>query len=165
MHITPEGGGQKCGSIEIENASVTVTNEGKEVCIGIGASDSQYGSETASFSITSISIKDSYIEATAKNGGACIGFGLKASDKMTGSIGEITISNTDLDLTAKSGSGAFLVGRGQMATPNNPPTGLKSKSRRWKRKLLPWLKTSIRNRWPCSLPTRESVLRWLPRSL
>ncbi len=114
--------GQSCDGIEIDNASVTVTNKNEGACIGIGALQSYISSAKESFSITSISIKDSYIKATAEGGGACIGFGVKTEKNMKGSIGNITISNTGLDLTTKSGSGAFQVGRGKMNTQDNPPT-------------------------------------------
>lgn len=114
--------GQSCDGIEIDNASVTVTNNNEGACIGIGALQSYLSSAAESFSITSILIKDSYIKATAKGGGACIGFGVKTEKDMKGSIGNITISKTGLDLTTLSGSGAFQVGRGKMNTQENPPT-------------------------------------------
>lgn len=110
---------QSCKGIEIDNANITVTNEGKGACIGIGAFNSSNLGDM-SFNITDISINNSYIKATAEGGGACIGFGVKEKDRITGEIGNITISQTSLELTANPG--AFLVGRGQMNTQVNPPT-------------------------------------------
>ena len=105
---------QKLDEIRIENASVTATST-LGACIGTGTLP--YTTKTdATNIIGNIIITKSIIKAIArydssKYSGACIGFGVMIQQDNKATIGSITITDCNLDLTAQ-GKGAYKVGFG-----------------------------------------------------
>lgn len=111
---------QSCDNITIDNADVTVftaDRNGEGACIGTGSFKLSFSNSVA-YTIETISISNSKVTANAKDGGACIGFGVMKEEKShSGTINNITITDTDLYLQTQKDpdayANAYMVGCGK----------------------------------------------------